>query len=105
VKIIQAKYIDKYKVQLFFSDKTECTVDFGDFILDSINPVITQYKDLKKFRKFKIESGNIVWGKDWDLIFPLQELYNGRIKQHRKKYRLPGTSLSSSAEVKEKYRQ
>ena len=42
----------------------------------------TQYNKYKKqenFKKFKIENGNIVWGKDWDLIFPVYDLYEGKI--------------------------
>ena len=29
---------------------------------------------------FKIENGNIVWGEDWDLIFPIEQLHQGRIE-------------------------
>jgi hypothetical protein len=32
------------------------------------------------FKKFRIENGNLVWGKDWDMIFPLYDLYPGRVK-------------------------
>lgn len=36
-------------------------------------------KQLSNFKKFKIEKGNIVWGEDWDLIFPIEQLYNGKV--------------------------
>jgi hypothetical protein len=28
-------------------------------------------------KKFKLEMGNIVWGKNWNLIFPIEMLRNG----------------------------
>ena len=97
MKIVKAEHIGDYKVKLFFSDKKQRTVDFGEFIFSSTHPSFTQYKDLKKFRKFKLEHGNIVWGKDWDLIFPLEQLHNGRIKLP-KKYRTADTVSSIAAE-------
>ena len=39
-----------------------------------------KYLDERKFRQFKIEDGNIVWGKNWDLIFPIEQLHRGRIE-------------------------
>ena len=29
--------------------------------------------------KFTIENGNIVWGKNWDLIFPIEDLHAGAL--------------------------
>jgi len=31
------------------------------------------------FKKFKLEMGNIVWGKNWDMVFPVYNLYKGKI--------------------------
>ncbi len=30
------------------------------------------------FRTFVIDDGNVVWGEDWDLIFPIENLYIGK---------------------------
>jgi len=77
--IEKATYIEPYKVEILFSDKTIKTVDFGLFLVKNPHPVHDKYKDVKLFKEFKIESGNLVWGKDWDLIFPINQLYKGRI--------------------------
>ena len=103
MRIIKAKYIRNYKVKLFFSDKKSKIVNFADFILGSSNPVFSQYADLKKFKKFKLEFGNIVWGRNWDLIFPLEQLYEGKIKISEKKYSINNIPLSSAAEPRSKY--
>jgi len=98
IRIIKAEYAGDHKVKLFFSDRTQRVVDFGDFILGSTYQVFNQYKDLKKFRKFKIENGNILWGKDWDLIFPLEQLYKGKISLPRIAHRSARSQLSLVAE-------
>jgi len=36
-----------------------------------------KYLDPRKFNRFAIENGNIVWGKNWDLIFPVEQLHAG----------------------------
>ena len=37
------------------------------------------YFDPRKFSHFTIDSGNVVWGKNWDLIFPIEQLHAGVI--------------------------
>lgn len=54
-------------------------VDIGDFIRRNPHSQYNKYLDPKKFKKFTIENGNIVWGKNWDLIFPIEQLYSGGI--------------------------
>ena len=29
----------------------------------------------------QFENGNIVWGKNWDLIFPVEQLHSGKLVQ------------------------
>ena len=43
------------------------------------HPQFNKYKKEANFKRFKIENGNVVWGKDWDMIFPLYDLYKGKI--------------------------
>ena len=79
IRIVSASYLSDYKVLLTFSDNTQQTVDFQDLLKENPHPQFSPYLDLRKFKKFKIEKGNIVWGKDWDLIFPVDELYAGKL--------------------------
>lgn len=66
-------------VSLTFSDNTVRTVDIGDYIRRHPHPQYNKYLDPRKFSRFTIENGNIVWGKNWDLIFPVEHLYAGRL--------------------------
>ena len=80
IQVEKASYLEGFKVEIHFSDQSKKVVDFGDFILKHPHPTHDKYKDPKLFKKFKIEAGNIVWGENWDLIFPVSQLYKGRIK-------------------------
>ena len=80
IKIVKATCVEGYKVKIEFSDSTNQIVDFGTFLDKNPHPLYNKYKDIKLFKQFKIEAGNIVWGKNWDLIFPVDQLYKGKIK-------------------------
>lgn len=80
IKVKNATYLDGYRLRVAFTDGKEQTVDFAEFITSSNKEVIAKYKTFVQFKKFKIEQGNIVWGKNWDLIFPVQQLYRGKIE-------------------------
>ena len=66
-------------VCLHFNDDTVQTVDIGDFIRRHPHPQYNKYLKPSLFRRFTIENGNIVWGKNWDLIFPIEQLHEGVI--------------------------
>jgi len=63
-------YFNSYRVR---TDEEE----FRSHILRS--GLFKEYKKPENFKRFKIENGNVVWGKDWDMIFPVYDLYRGKI--------------------------
>lgn len=80
VSVSKAAYLDGYKLEVEFNDNKKQVVDFGNFLNTHSHPQYNKYKKPENFKKFKIENGNIVWGKDWDMIFPVFDLYQGEIK-------------------------
>ena len=78
IKLVKANYVDDYVVELSFSDGVVRQIDFGKFLYTHPHPQYDKYRDLQNFKKFKIERNNIVWGKNWDLIFDLMDLYKGK---------------------------
>ncbi len=78
--IIGAKDVGNFIVDLQFSDQTTRRVNIGDFIRRHPHPQYNKYLDPRNFRRFEIEDGNIVWGKSWDLVFPIEQLYAGVIE-------------------------
>jgi uncharacterized protein DUF2442 len=80
ISVSSAAYIDEYKLEVVFNDNQKRVVDFGSFLNTHSHPQYNKYKKQDNFKKFKIENGNIVWGKDWDMIFPVYDLYQGKIE-------------------------
>lgn len=78
MKVTSAKYIDEYNVELIFDDKKINVINFLPVIKS--NPTCKKYLDVTKFKKFKLDQGNIVWGKNWDMIFTIESLYNNTLK-------------------------
>lgn len=73
--IQQANYISDLNVELKFNDGTIRNVDFSNFLLNHPHPQYNKYLKPANFKKFYIENGNIVWGKNWDLMIPIENLY------------------------------
>jgi len=77
--ILKAEYKEDYKITLSFNDNTNQTIDFFPFLNSSLNPLIRRYLDIKEFKKFKIDDGDLEWN-DYDLCFPIADLYENNIK-------------------------
>jgi hypothetical protein len=79
LKIDSAKYLSDYVIRIRFSDGNEKLVDFKPFLSKSLHPSIRKYLDENKFSNFSLMNGNLNWN-DYDLIFPISDLYNGKIE-------------------------
>ena len=79
LSVCNATYVEGYKLEVEFTNSKKRVVDFGVFFSTHSHPQYNKYKKTENFKKFKIENGNIVWGKDWDMIFPIYGLYTGKI--------------------------
>jgi len=77
IRLVDATYIGDYRVELQFADNVVQQIDFGNFLFKHPHPQHDKYRDLSRFRKFKIERNNLVWGRNWDLAFDLGKLYKG----------------------------
>jgi hypothetical protein len=53
-------------------------VDFGPFLKNSEHPSIRAHLVLKRFKNFTVEDGVLHWN-DFDLVFPMADLYEGKI--------------------------
>jgi len=78
IEIKSAKYIGDYAIRVFFNDGTSHLVDFKPFLESSLHPSIRKYLDEIKFMQFELVDGNLNWN-DYDLIFPINDLYQGKI--------------------------
>jgi hypothetical protein len=80
LEVTEAKYVSGYKLLLTFNDGAVRAVDFGPFLEKARSPDRIDYRELKKFKSFHIEDGDLMWG-DYQMIFPIMDLYRGNIRK------------------------
>ena len=78
IEIVHAKYLGNFVINIKFNDDTERIIDFKPFLYNSFHLAIRKYSDENLFQKFDIVDGNLNWN-DYDLIFPLKDLYEGHL--------------------------
>jgi hypothetical protein len=78
IEIKSAVYIGDYAIRIIFNDGVNRLVDFKSFLETSYHPSIRKYLVEKKFKEFEIIDGNLNWN-DYDLIFPIYDLYQGKV--------------------------
>jgi hypothetical protein len=79
IEITSANYIGDYAIRISFNDGAEKLVDFKPFLTKSLHPSISKYLSEDLFKQFNLTNGNLNWN-DYDLIFPLHDLYDGVIR-------------------------
>ena len=79
LSITEAEYAGDYRLHLSFSDGTAQVVDFAPFLTNHPHPQHNKYRQLSNFKRFYLDRGNVVWGRDWDLIFPVSQLHQGYV--------------------------
>ena len=78
LEIKTARYIGDFAIRIFFNDGINKLVDFKPFLEASLHPSIRKYLYERRFKQFKLIDGNLNWN-DYDLIFPLEDLYQAKI--------------------------
>jgi len=78
IEIKSAQYLGDFAIRIYFSDGVNKLVDFRPFLESSLHPSIRKYLDESKFNEYQIIDGNLNWN-DYDLIFPIDDLYQGRV--------------------------
>ena len=77
--VTSAKWVAGYILEVAFSDGFSHKVDFEAFLRGSAQPEIRKYLNLELFKVFTISYGNLMWN-DYDLVFPIMDLYSGTIQ-------------------------
>ncbi len=78
IEIESAKFVGDFKIDILFKNGTQRLVCFKAFLEASSHPSIKKYLNEDRFVEFKIIDGNLNWN-DYDLIFPVYDLYVGQI--------------------------
>ena len=78
LEITEAKYLSGYQIRLTFNDGKMRVLDFEPFLRKARNPDLAQYRQMKRFKQFRLHYGDLMWG-DYEMIFPITDLYRGEI--------------------------
>jgi hypothetical protein len=78
IDIVFADIISEYSIAISFNDQTLKIIDFKPFLSKSVHPSIAKYLNQTLFKSYGIKDGNLNWN-DYDLIFPIYDLYTGKI--------------------------
>jgi hypothetical protein len=82
-EVLKSEYTGEYTVRLSFSDGTVNDVDFGNYLYRHPHPQYDKYRNLSRFKKYKIDNhGDISWGKYGDLMFPVENLYFNNLENN-----------------------
>ncbi len=77
--VVNATYMNDFKVKIDFADGKTSFVDFANYLSSIKIPYLKKYQLPQNFQNFMIQNGNLVWGEDWDLVFPRDQLYDEKI--------------------------
>lgn len=78
IEITQVEYLGDYRLRLSFSDCSIRDIDFAPLLRQSTHPEFRKYLDAELFKAYTFEDGELMWG-DFDLIFPIADIYSGHI--------------------------
>jgi len=67
ISVINARYINQYKIYLTFSDQKKGIVDLENVILHDHRPIINMLADIDQFKRFKVSADTLVWENGVDL--------------------------------------
>ncbi|TDB67941.1 DUF2442 domain-containing protein [Arundinibacter roseus] len=77
ISVLRAEYLSGYVVRLYFDDDTVQDVDFTAPFA-RLKGYYSRFRELEEFKKFEIDNGTLVWGENWDVIFPVCNLYRNK---------------------------
>ena len=78
--VVQAEYVNAYRIHVAFSDGSENTIDFSQWF---VGPVFEPLKDVSYFRRFFIDGGTIAWPNGADIAPETLYAVTGRLVPSR----------------------
>jgi Protein of unknown function (DUF2442) len=79
VHVRDVHHVRACRLRIEFSDGKTTEVDFEPFLQAATHPGIRRYLQPRRFKQFAITDGVLQWN-DFDLVFPMADLYDGVIR-------------------------
>ncbi len=85
IKIITATYLEDYKIKFKFSDGHINIFDYKPLVTSG-HEEFKKYLNVVEFKKFSLiqNKTGLAWGYNWEMILPLETLYNKTTIRYRK---------------------
>ena len=83
---VHVRYVHRvraHRLRIEFTDGKTTEVDFEPFLRAATHPGICRYLQPRRFKQFAITDGVLQWN-DFDLVFPMADLYDGVIRSHQR---------------------
>ncbi len=74
MRVTDVKYSKDYSLLITFDNGRNKEIDFKKFLESSRNPDVSTYLDVKKFKKFRVENGDLIWGANEEMSFSEESL-------------------------------
>ncbi|NOX45898.1 MAG: DUF2442 domain-containing protein [Chlorobi bacterium] len=84
LKIIEANYLDHYRIELSFNDGIKAVVDLKNKVFNDHRKVFRALKDVSYFKKFTKNRWTIEWDNGIDLA--PEYLYDLAMEQNKKSF-------------------
>lgn len=78
LSISKANYINGFKILVSFSNGKQRIIDFYLVLSKTLKGFYRKYLLPSNFRKFVVKNGNISWGDNEEVIFPVSFLYTSK---------------------------
>ena len=79
VHVHTVHHVRAYRLRVEFSDGNVTEVDLELFLRAAKHPGVRRYLQPRRFKQFAITDGVLQWN-DFDLVFPMADLYDGVIR-------------------------
>jgi Protein of unknown function (DUF2442) len=83
IAVSSAVYLKDFEVLLYFNNGEQRIVNFLP-LFSKLSGAYLKYSLSENFKKFIVKNGNIYWGKNEDVIFPVASLYTGNFSKKPK---------------------
>lgn len=76
IAVQSAIYLKDFEILLYFTNGEQRIVNFFS-LFAQLSGAFAKFATAANFKKFIVRNGNIYWGKNEDVIFPVANLYTG----------------------------
>jgi hypothetical protein len=81
--VASAKYVQNFTIAVDFTNGKTKLIDFIPLFHKHVKGNNLKYFLPQKFQKFIVKNGNIYWGKNEDVIFPVEDIYRQNKKREK----------------------